>query len=314
MDIRKIIREEVGDFDWIGDVTPTFYEFWENNLLEEGDILTLRGETLDMDGMPVFLDEAKYQIKKLKRHFLSTMVMFDPETQRKIGVYNATELIDADGELIVLDLQRGGSLEEDPSEPQLYESDELQWIKDIIPPQEPIEPVVGMRFSHNGEINTVTKVFKPGGDFITVTYIDGDGRSANLGSYWWKRHMKDGVITLINESNDFGWVEEIEPQFNVNTKDDYQGWWEHYGERLISEMGLFDFSGDIESDDWGGYVRVNSNYGYFYHETDGLNDNNCPESIYILSNIKRIIEDSTIRENTCNPWRVFGDYIKEKIG
>ena len=122
-------ESEVDDFDWVSDVTPTFYDFWENNLLEEGDILTLRGETSDIAGRPVFLDGAKCQIKKLKPHFLATKVMFDPETQRKIGVYNVTKLVDAEAELIVLDHQRGGSLEEAPSEPQLYESevDDFDW-------------------------------------------------------------------------------------------------------------------------------------------------------------------------------------------
>lgn len=131
----KLIRE-FDDFDWIDDVTPTFYDFWENNLLEEGDILTLRGKTSDIAGRPVFLDGAKLQIKKLYPHFLTTKVMFDPETQKKLGIYNVTKVVDADGELIVLDHQRGGSLEEDPSEPQLYESevDDFDWIRDIQPP------------------------------------------------------------------------------------------------------------------------------------------------------------------------------------
>lgn len=133
MDIRKIIREEVDDFDWVSDVTPTFYDFWENDFLEEGDILTLRGETLDMDGMPVFLDGAKYQIKKLKRHFLSTMVMFDPETQRKIGVYNPTELVDADGELIVLDHQRGGTMDMGDNVIREDDGDDFDWVRDSKP-------------------------------------------------------------------------------------------------------------------------------------------------------------------------------------
>lgn len=115
------------------------------------------------------------------------------------------------------------------------------------------------------------------------------------------------------EIKDFDWVKEIEPKFDVDDSKDYQGWWKHFGQSLIMDLGLYDFEGSVESCDWSGYVRVISNYGYFYYETSGLTDDNCPEEMFMLHRLYYNSDGQKIK-NVCNPFKVFGDFIKSRIG
>ena len=45
MNIKKIIQEEINDFGWVDEINPTLFEYFENGLLEVGDVVTVRGET-----------------------------------------------------------------------------------------------------------------------------------------------------------------------------------------------------------------------------------------------------------------------------
>ena len=139
MNIKKVIREEINDFGWVDEINPTLFQYFESDLLEVGDVVTVRGETLDIDGNPVFLDEGKYQIVRLSNfsnpntNFLSSMVKFDIETQKKLGVYNQTDLIKEDMDLEVLDHQRNGTMDMDENVLREDNKDDLQWIRDIGP-------------------------------------------------------------------------------------------------------------------------------------------------------------------------------------
>jgi hypothetical protein len=141
MDIKKIIREEINDFGWVDEINPTLFQYFKSGLLEVGDVLTVRGETLDSDGNPVFLDEGKYQIVKLsnshvdvvRTRFLLSTVKFDIETQKKLDVYNQTDLIEQDMDLEVLDHQRNGTMDMNENVLREDNEDDLQWIRDIGP-------------------------------------------------------------------------------------------------------------------------------------------------------------------------------------
>ena len=139
--IRRIIREEINNFGWIDEIKPTLFQYFESDLLEVGDVLTVRGETLNSDGNPVFLDEGKYQIVKLsnshldvaRTKFLLSSVKFDIETQKKLDVYNQTDLIEEDMDLEVLDHQRNGTMDMNENVLREDNEDDLQWIRDIEP-------------------------------------------------------------------------------------------------------------------------------------------------------------------------------------
>jgi len=141
MDIKKIIREEINDFGWVDEINPTLFEYFKSGLLKVGDVLTVRGETLDSDGNPVFLDEGKYQIVKLsnshidvdRTRFLLSSVKFDIETQKKLDVYRQTDLIEEDMGLEVLDHQRNGTMDMNENVLREDNEDDLQWIRDIGP-------------------------------------------------------------------------------------------------------------------------------------------------------------------------------------
>ena len=141
MNIKKIIREEINDFGWVDEINPTLFQYFKSGLLEVGDVLTVRGETLDSDGNPVFLDEGKYQIVKLsnshldvaRTKFLLSSVKFDIETQKKLDVYNQTDLIEEDMDLEVLDHQRNGTMDMNENVLREDNEDDLQWIRDIGP-------------------------------------------------------------------------------------------------------------------------------------------------------------------------------------
>jgi len=141
MNIKKIIREEINDFGWVDEINPTLFQYFKSGLLEVGDVLTVRGETLDSDGNSVFLDEGKYQIVKLsnshldvaRTKFLLSSVKFDIETQKKLDVYNQTDLIEEDMDLEVLDHQRNGTMDMNENVLREDNEDDLQWIRDIEP-------------------------------------------------------------------------------------------------------------------------------------------------------------------------------------
>jgi hypothetical protein len=65
MNIKKIIKEEINDFGWVDEINPTLFQYFENGLLEVGDVVTVRGETLDTDGIVTQLDKGKYLITHL---------------------------------------------------------------------------------------------------------------------------------------------------------------------------------------------------------------------------------------------------------
>lgn len=141
MSIKRIIREEINDFGWVDEIKPTLFQYFKSGLLEVGDVLTVRGETLDDDGNLVFLDGAKYQIVKLsnshvdvaRTRFMLSSVKFDIETQKKLDVYNQTDLIEEDMDLEVLDHQRNGTMDMDENVLREDNKDDLQWIRDIEP-------------------------------------------------------------------------------------------------------------------------------------------------------------------------------------
>jgi hypothetical protein len=59
---------------------------------------------------------------------------------------------------------------------------------------------------------------------------------------------------------------------------------------------------------------VDSNYGYFYHRTDGISeDYNCPQTMTIESVVWGKRKRKTIDISDCvkDPWTIFGNWIRD---
>jgi hypothetical protein len=477
MNIKKIIQEEINDFGWVDEINPTLFEYFENGLLEVGDVVTVRGETLDTDGIPVLLDKGKYLITHLNEFessnfykFIRSRVVFDNETQQKLDIYKETSLIEEDKGLEVLDHQRGGTMDmgdnvlrEDDGDgldwvrriegpkgeelrelligwlsgpfgrdlaekqingstvyytttsidrdsylsnlykivysngtteiveiddelnvfsipwyaekritndentewilvlsPQINESDELDWIRELEPKR--IEPCVkrgkckeyvitGLESLSSNKVLEVlsavndlgwdTRDFEDWWDYEELCYFYLERRgNCNWDDCELGYHEEDGeyynyeeitpqdilnvvpqekglwgrYIDKLNESDDLDWVRNTIPEMNVDDSQDTQGWWKNRGMNLILDLGFYDFEAKVSSDDWSGYVMVDSNYGYFYHRTDGISeDYNCPQTMTIESVVwgKRKRKTIDISDCTRNPWTIFGNWIRD---
>ena len=87
----------------------------------------------------------------------------------------------------------------------LEELNDFDWVGDVMP----TEPEVGMEFTLHGEVCTVKHIDSTeDGKFIGVIFTNSSG-SHRLGSYWWKHHVSSGDIGMVNESNDFEWMEDL---------------------------------------------------------------------------------------------------------
>lgn len=69
MNLKRIIREELNDLQWIEDTTPTLSEVWSFGLIKKGDVLTLSGYLLGndhvLDDTGIYVDDFKIEIDKV---------------------------------------------------------------------------------------------------------------------------------------------------------------------------------------------------------------------------------------------------------
>ena len=131
MNLKNIIKEEMGELDWIKDTYLTLGDAWDDGLINRGDVLTLSGTLVDTSGRnPIEVDDLKIKIdKNYNKINASYFYLLNDKYAEHLGVesdYREEKLrFDiADGRLIILELIKANNINE---------SDELDWVKDIEP-------------------------------------------------------------------------------------------------------------------------------------------------------------------------------------
>jgi hypothetical protein len=243
MDIKKIIREEINDFGWVNDINPTLFEYFENGLLEVGDVVTVRGETLDSDGIVTQLDKGKYLITHLDEFepgnfnkFIRSKVVFDNETQQKLSIYNQTDLIEQDMDLEVLDHQRNGTMDMNENVLREDNEDDLQWIRDIEPVG--VELMLNKAFYFNlyredfddnlyaDYYNRLTKILVDlGFEPIYGTPIEADHDSFDITGLYAYQNQDDGLVFVFTPGDE-------EEDYEQHIKDFAYGESEDFGDNL----------------------------------------------------------------------------------
>lgn len=250
MNIKKIIQEEINDFGWVDEINPTLFEYFENDILEVGDVVTVRGETLDSDGIPVLLDKGKYLITHLDEFgpgnsnmFIRSKVVFDNETQQKLDIYKETSLIEEDKGLEVLDHQRGGTMDMGDNVLREDDGDGLDWVREVEPKR--IEPCVkrgkckeyvitGLESLSSNKVLEVlsavndlgwyTRDFEDWWDYEDLCYFYLERR----GNCNWD----DCELGYHEEDGEYYNYEEITPQDILNVVPQEKGLWGRYIDKL----------------------------------------------------------------------------------
>jgi hypothetical protein len=323
--LRKIIREEIDDFGWMEDIpyVPERYGYY----IWKG----WGGRK------PLGFSHTKVRVGD--RIFIDAVDR--PETGYH-GVYFSSadnpRVKDVTNLMIWDRLVRNGTIIPDT----MNESEDLDWIKSI---NIPIDQMVSNALSPEyyvktyGAFERTFAVKKPneGGYFFVFSLGDTIEEVLEVAKSEYKRllwhgdndyvqeygeiyqRLKDYVASMensINESEDFGWIRNLEPEFDVDTSEDYHGWWKYSGKELIKRLGLHDFEAEISSSDWDGTVRVESNYGYFYSETSGISESgNCPKSIFITSVVWGKRKEFRLDISDCkrDSWEIFNRHIEENV-
>jgi hypothetical protein len=117
MNIRRIIREELNDFDWVDEVRPTLSVAFEEGLIKKGDVLTLSGRLTDSEGRyPIQVSDFKIKIETIQGpdniYKDITHSFFIPLQEKYFEHLGYNESVpgdsirfaDTDGELEVLDI------------------------------------------------------------------------------------------------------------------------------------------------------------------------------------------------------------------
>ena len=135
MKLKKIIKEEMDDFQWIRDIKayPTLQQLFDAGEINEGDVLVLRGEVEDgFTNETTWLKEFTVTINTKKELLELTTFNLDPNehnVKEAMGVTSINELVFLinDGNLEVIRKNNQST--------QLTEEidNSLQWIQDINP-------------------------------------------------------------------------------------------------------------------------------------------------------------------------------------
>lgn len=135
MNLKRVIKEEIDDFNWIRDVKtyPTLQQLFDAGEINEGDLLVLRGEVENGEtGQMIWTNDFTININTKKDTLDDSSFDLGPnqeDVQKAMGLsddYNVTFLI-SDGNLEVIKKNNQST--------QLTEEvdNNLQWIQDINP-------------------------------------------------------------------------------------------------------------------------------------------------------------------------------------
>lgn len=90
MNLKQIILEEMGDFDWIKNIKPTVHELVDSGVIKNGDHISVSGpfDGDSDDNLITVIDDLRFTILKLNRYVGSggTMMIdmfFVPVTDNK---------------------------------------------------------------------------------------------------------------------------------------------------------------------------------------------------------------------------------------
>lgn len=129
MKLRKIIKEEVDDLEWIREIKPNLKFYVTSKLLKPGDIISVTGEMAIFDVYDTtWVNNLDLEITTVGGEELHHVdfKFVNPEAARKMGFVGANEdelaFMEEDGDLIVNTHQK-----------KLNESDDFGWIRDIGP-------------------------------------------------------------------------------------------------------------------------------------------------------------------------------------
>lgn len=146
MNLKKIIREEINDLQWIMDIKsyPTLQQLFDRGEIKEGDVLVLRGEVEkgDNKGEMTWTNDFTITINTKGETLDTSSFDLDPneveaEKAMNLSDYINVSFLNSDGNLEVIRKNNKST--------QLLESEELQWIKDI-EAGDLWTPYVGMKF------------------------------------------------------------------------------------------------------------------------------------------------------------------------
>jgi len=245
MNIRRIIREEMDDLQWIKDIDPNeeLYEPWVIRAIEL------------MEDTPYYFDEnIKRQLGLLKRHTRSKniiedaiMVIFKRILLRRIGEYASFPGSYEDFKKEDKKFLEGYELLKKSIQPKIYnrmlknlkEQDELEWIKDVQSNQD-----IAQEIADKSEIkdNKLSHPFSPfPSPFLLLSLSSYPFFSfkkyckeqyglieEDLQDVW--NRYKDIITDKINKHNNLNESSELDWIKNVNDP------WENINPKLISQL------------------------------------------------------------------------------
>lgn len=126
MDIKRIILEEINDFDWIKDSKPTLGELFNSNILKNGDIIYLRGNVHHGNESHGFMYVDKLVLRWIGDEFVNHIG--PQEVNDWLGIEDISHKYlmtkkDMDS-LVVLDIKKKSNWWD-----KLNEQDDFDWIK-----------------------------------------------------------------------------------------------------------------------------------------------------------------------------------------
>ena len=229
MNLKKIIREEINDLQWIMDIKtyPTLQQLFDRGEIKEGDVLVLRGEVekSNNNGEMTWTNDFTITINTKDETLDRTSFDLDPNEIEAGKAMNLSDYIN------VSFLKSDGNLEvirKNNKSTQLTESEELQWIKDIEP--DPMDPQKGYIYRWHGYADhTYLEDIKT--DDIIILDVKDDKVYFDTVDRYWANHpdepgsdnfivklfinnLESGEIEYlgtsnINESNDLDWIKDI---------------------------------------------------------------------------------------------------------